>query len=126
MTAHAAILNDEEVTALLEIWEKDEPLTLQSLDAEIVAEQARQIRYLKRDLRDARQLFHNYRQGIRQYLEDQALIQSHHRQIELLKEKFEDQHPGFPLNTWKWDVKHDQTALGYWEWLAEKLDEEAA
>ena len=32
-------------------------------------------------------------------------------------------HPDFIRNDWKLDVMHDNTQRGYWEWVAQKIEE---
>lgn len=33
-------------------------------------------------------------------------------------------HPEHPVSDWQYEVANDETRLGYWEWLENKLDED--
>ena len=34
-----------------------------------------------------------------------------------------EQHPDYPVEDWQYEVGNDDTRLGYWEWLAHRIEE---
>ena len=35
------------------------------------------------------------------------------------------EHPEFPLEDWKYEVRNDDTRAGYWEWVVEGMGEQS-
>ncbi|MGH1461262.1 MAG: hypothetical protein ACRBB6_04420 [Neptuniibacter sp.] len=120
------ILSKEELDYILDVLQDKTPLSVIELDAEIVNEQARQIRCLQRDLRDARTLHHNYKQGVRTLLAEQHPRIQYVNDLQALIYAFEDEHPGYPRCDWKLEVANNDTVLGYWEWVMSCLGIEAS
>jgi len=119
------ILTNEELDFILDTLQDKTPISLIDLDAEIVNEQTRQIRCLKRDLKDARALHYNYRQSVRRLLEKHHRCVKSRNDLQALIYAFEDEHPGYPRTDWKLEVANGHTVLGYWEWLMNCLEIEA-
>lgn len=56
------------------------------------------------------------KQGTKQHREDP---------LELARENggHWGEHGLYPVDDWRHEVKNDDTRLGYWEWVAKKIDE---
>lgn len=54
-------------------------------------------------------------QGVALFTFDTAL------DIRGLQEKYVCEHPHFPKSDWRYEVANDDTHLGYWDWLENKI-----